>query len=254
MNQFHRYLNKTLYPYRFTRTRTVRYAFPALALVVSLIGFAALTSSQPTTVRFVSSQSIVAAGERFSMKVMVDATNPVNALDLAIALPEDLVEVVTLDEGSSVITIWTEDPFYEDGVVYLRGGTYRKGFIGTHEIITIELRAKAAGIATVALDEMQLFAGDGSGEEVELSNETVSTKVTIGGSENADLATEPGRLEGEVTIEFVSDIDGDGDVSISDVMSFMSAWHNKDRAYDFNGDGQMTFQDFAIILAHSFLR
>lgn len=254
MNALQRYFNKATYPYRYTRTRTVRYAFPAIALVVSMVSIAALTSSQATTVRFVSSQAVVEAGDRFSLQVMVDATKPVNAVDVAIALPEDLVEVISLDTGESVITIWTEEPSYDNGIVYLRGGTFRKGFVGTHQIVTIELEAKRTGVATVALDDMELYAGDGSGEEVAIATEEVSTQVTIGNAGSL-LTNEMGdRLTGEATLQIVTDIDGDGEVSLADVTAFMGAWHNRDRTYDFNGDGKMTFQDFAIILADSFFK
>jgi hypothetical protein len=63
-----------------------------------------------------------------------------------------------------------------------------------------------------------------------------------------------GNFVGEVIVYIVTDIDGDGTVSLSDVARFLSAWRVKDAVYDFNGDGQMTFRDFGIILSDSFFR
>ena len=57
-----------------------------------------------------------------------------------------------------------------------------------------------------------------------------------------------------VAIKIITDIDGDGKVSLKDISAFMAAWANKDVSYDFNGDGKMTFRDFSIILADFFFK
>ena len=55
-------------------------------------------------------------------------------------------------------------------------------------------------------------------------------------------------------IKIISDIDGDGTVTLKDVSIFMAAWRNQDVIFDFNGDGKMTFRDFGIILSDSFFK
>jgi hypothetical protein len=61
-------------------------------------------------------------------------------------------------------------------------------------------------------------------------------------------------IVGTVTVRIVTDIDGDGSVSLADLSRFMTAWASKTEVYDFSGDGRMTFRDFAIILADSFFK
>jgi uncharacterized protein (DUF2141 family) len=60
------------------------------------------------------------------------------------------------------------------------------------------------------------------------------------------------KLTGAIKVEVVTDIDGNGKVDDSDINSFMNAWKTQRSIFDFNGDGKMTFRDFAIILSDSF--
>ena len=69
-----------------------------------------------------------------------------------------------------------------------------------------------------------------------------------------DENTAPADIGVDVRVNFLSDIDGDGEVSLRDISTFMSAWTDKSKLYDFNGDGRMSFRDFSIILADYFSR
>ena len=92
-----------------------------------------------------------------------------------------------------------------------------------------------------------LLAGDGSGSEVsvtEAGDETVTLFVS-----NTD-----GAVGGDFAVSITTDIDGDGDVSLDDVGSFMNAWRDRKVIYDFNNDNRMNFTDFAIILSDSFFK
>jgi hypothetical protein len=48
--------------------------------------------------------------------------------------------------------------------------------------------------------------------------------------------------------EDVKDVTGDGTVSLADMSAFLVAWTTKNKLYDFNNDGAMTFADFSILL------
>ena len=75
------------------------------------------------------------------------ALRPVNAVDISVTFSPDQVEILGIDRGQSVITLWTEDPHVEGNAVIMRGGTYAKGFVGEHKIATLKVRAKASGKA-----------------------------------------------------------------------------------------------------------
>lgn len=230
------------------RSRTVTYAFPFIAIVAVIAGtFAAVISNDESYIKIESSAGSVRAGETFFVTVSAVAHTPVNAVDISVTFPRSQMEVLGVDTGGSVITLWTDEPYEKRGVVYLRGGTYRKGFVGEHEIARVRVKAIESGTAYISSDDVTFVAGDGKGTIVSVKDtDTNTAKIYV---TNAD-----GSFVGNATVQIITDIDGDGDVDITDISAFMAGWFNKDVIFDFNGDGRMTFRDFSILLADSFFK
>lgn len=231
-------------------SKTVQYAFSFMFIFAALAGMAAVVSTSESTIKIVSSSEAVERGKQFSVDVIVKAATPVNAVDIAIAFSADQVEVLGVDRGESVLTLWTADPKVENGVVYLQGGTYQRGFIGEHKIATINVKALKNGQATFMPKTIKLLAGDGKGTQVAAKTEGAAFKTAI-----YDPGTTPPeavslKAAGEVLV--VTDVDNDGKVTLRDISSFMGSWTGGGAIYDFNNDGQMTFRDFSIILADFF--
>ena len=223
--------------------------------------FAAVITEQESFITVKAIPENVKEGSNFFIKVYASAHVPVNAIDVAISYPRDQIEITGFDTGQSVITLWAEDPYAENGVIYLRGGSFKKGFLGEHLIVTVRARATKTGVAYVSKDSAQFIAGDGEGTEVSVSNvSTDKSKILVANAdgsfpispENTD--TGAGSLVSTVSIYIITDIDGDGNVGLNDISAFMSAWFNRTAIFDFNGDGRMTFRDFSILLADSFFK
>lgn len=229
-------------------SRTVRYAFSFLFLFATVLGMAAVGTKITSSVSLVSSASTVEEGQVFSVTVLVFAAVPVNAVDLTITFPATQVEVLGIDRGESVLTLWTEDPHVEGSSVIMRGGTFKKGFVGEHKIATIKVKAKAAGLAQFLAGNVKLLAGDGKGSDVtaDVSAAIAKTNIYTAGQIPASSLVANARLV------LVTDIDGDGAVSLRDISSFMASWAGVGAKYDFNNDGAMTFRDFSILLSDYF--
>lgn len=229
---------------------TVRYAFSFLFLFAALIGMAAVVGKDGTYIKIVTPTTSIEAGAVFPVDVYVYAATPVNAIDISVSFPEKQIEILGIDKGESVITLWTEDPFVAQSSVILRGGTYKRGFVGEHKIATINAKALTTGKAEFITNNVKILAGDGKGTEIatDLSRGKIVTTIIEAGSANTVT------LQGAGSIVVITDIDGDGAVSLRDISSFMASWSSKDTVYDFNGDGNMTFKDFSIILADFFLK
>lgn len=237
------------------RSHTVRYAFSFILGLGVVLGAVAVTSQNATYVEVIASDTTITAGQYIELDVYVSAHRPTNAVDLVVSVPENQLEVMGIDTGESVITLWTEEPYYENGKVHMRGGTFRRGFVGRHLIATINVRAKASGLAYVNVTESLLLAGDGTASEIPATpNEGETARVYIGAAGEELASDDANAFSATAEVRIVTDIDGDGDVSLADVSRFMAAWTSKSIIFDFNGDGQMTFRDFAIILADSFFK
>lgn len=230
------------------RSATVRFMFPAVMALVVVVGTAAVTDTDVSYVRLAVSDPVVEAGSRFTVDVYAYAHVAVNAVDITLQFDPSVVEVLEVDRGQSVLTIWTQDPIVEGNKVVLRGGTFRRGFIQEHKIASIDLRAKEAGQSSFRATDVVLLAGDGAGSPVAVAEALDSTVNLYVYDENAT----PESIGIDVKVKILTDLDGDGEVTLKDISAFMAAWHNKDKIYDFNGDGRMSFRDFSIILANYF--
>lgn len=217
--------------------------------IALLLGAAIISGTDVSYVKLETEKTMVQAGERFSLDVFAYAHVPVNAVDMTLSFDEAAVEVKGVDRGQSVLTIWTEDPIIEKDKVILRGGTFRKGFVGEHKIATIELQAKQSGQSEFIANNVVLLAGDGKGTPVKVAESNNSKLELYVYDEN----TTPENIAVNIEMSIVTDIDGDGKVSLKDISSFMGAWTNQSKVYDFNNDGKMSFKDFSIILADAFL-
>jgi len=224
--------------------------FPAAVLSATALGAAVLTADDASYVRLESTQPTVEAGDRFSVDVYAYAHVPVNAVNVTLRFDSGSVEVLEIDRGQSVITIWTEEPMVEDDRIVLRGGTFRRGFLGEHKVATIDLEAKATGQNTFSATDIVLLAGDGAGSEV-------TTEEVPNGSINLfvyDEDTDPESIEVAVSLGVATDIDEDGEVTLRDISAFMAAWNSQEEQFDFNGDGRMSFRDFSILLSDYFFQ
>lgn len=251
-------LKKIFWPYRRHKSRTVRYAFPLMFMMAAFLGANVIDSETKSFIEIESSTQSVREGQMFKIHIYASAHTPVNAVDIELTFPTEQVEITGVDTGESVITLWTEEPFVLDNTVVLRGGTFRKGFLGRHLIGTVNARANETGIAYFEVSNSTFLAGDGSGSEVAVTKSgEESTQLYIANADGVLLVPSSGSdtgLEAKVTLRIVTDIDGDGDVTLGDVSRFMAAWNLRNEVFDFNGDGKMTFRDFAIILADAFLK
>lgn len=225
--------------------RTVRYMFSIAFLIAIILSVASVVGSSKSVIMLETKQKQHAPGEAFSIDIYAVATTPVNAVSLSIAYPEDKIEILGIDRGESVITLWTSDPRVENGAVILEGGTYRKGFVGKHLIATINAKARSTGEVVITTKEANLLAGDGKGTKID-------AKVGEDSVVRVQIAESDGTIEGEAVVLLVSDVNADGKVSLEDISIFMVEWVKQNNRYDFNNDGSMTFKDFSILLSNYF--
>lgn len=230
------------------RATTVRYMFP-LILGMFAVLTAGVISTDKSYIKLVPSKTTVMSGESFYIDVFVNAHVPVNAIDVSVDFSSDKVEILGIDTGNSVLTIWTQEPKIENNTIRFSGGTFKRGFVGEHLIGTINVKAKYSGQTEFAVSDASLLAGDGQGSEVVIDKSNPNTKTSF---YIYDQNEDPLKITANLKVIINADIDGDGNVSLKDVSTFMANWSSRTATYDFNSDGKMNFIDFSIILAKSF--
>ena len=229
--------------------------FFSLGMVAALLTagtFAFLQqSSSQNQISITSDSSVVIVGEPFFIDVKVMAADDINAVELEIAYPDNRLNIDSLRDGESVLSIWTDDPVAEGGKILLRGGTFRRGFSGKHRIIRMRGTALQPGQIELSFADATLVQGDGEGSRIRSQNITLNdlsiravSQADVTSDELSEIVRHPDSLK--------TDLTGDGRVTMSDISIFLAAWGRNDRVYDFSGDGRMTFRDFSIILADFF--
>jgi len=224
--------------------------FPAVLGAAAILGALSISATSNTFVILETDKLTIESGKLFEVQVLVSAHTPVNAVDLTVSFPKDKLEVFSVDRGQSVMTIWTEDPIVKTNSVRLSGGTFRRGFIGKHEIATINFRALATGPYKITINKPTLVAGDGTGTQVAVTSQPGESISLF----NFDDNTTEDEIRVAVSRNMVTDLNNDGKVTLQDISAFMGAWSNRSQIFDFNRDGRMTFRDFSIILADYFLQ
>lgn len=227
---------------------TIRYMFPAVLGTVLLLGASTISGVSESYVYLSSDQATVEVGDLFVVEVGVSAHAPINAVDITVNFPADKVEVFSVDRGQSVLTLWTQDPVARSTSVQLSGGTFRRGFIGEHQIVEITFRATATGQYTMNATDVTFVAGDGTGNKVPASNHIAGTATLF----NFDETTSAEEIKIAIAAGVTTDLNQDGRVTLQDISAFMAVWQSRTQILDFDGDGRMTFRDFSILLADFF--
>ncbi|MBX9765492.1 cohesin domain-containing protein [Patescibacteria group bacterium] len=106
-------------------------------------------------------------GQRVIVNVIVSSDVSMNAASGVLSFPTDLFSVEYVNKGS-VLNFWVTEPSYSNasGRVNFEGVSL-SGFQGSNgSVLTVALRAKKTGAATIAFESGQVLANDGQGTDV----------------------------------------------------------------------------------------
>jgi hypothetical protein len=89
-----------------------------------------------------------AVGDEVTLTLTVSAENPLNAVGGKITYPTTLLKVQSVDIGTSIVDLWTEEPLVDTttGVINFSGGIlHDSGFIGEANIISVTFTTISEG-------------------------------------------------------------------------------------------------------------
>lgn len=166
----------------------------AMSIALSCV-FVLPLSASAATLYFDPQDRTVGTEMPFKVAALIDSAEPVNAFDIAVAIPKGLT-VLGTDDGSSIINYWVEAPRFDDGSRLLHfAGIVPGGFRGSGaRLVTITLRADSVGTARIAIDpSSSVLRNDERASKEPLSLRALVLRVEPG-RENIDNAipdTEP---------------------------------------------------------------
>ena len=152
------------------------------SFVTVLFSFSFTSQVFSATLSLSPSASTVASGNIFTEKIVVNtAGKSINNAEGTIQFPTDLLEVVSVNKGSSVFSLWVEEPSFSNytGKITFNGGVPNPGYNGSFgTLATITFKAKKSGSASIIFADGAVRENDGLGTDI-LSSKSGSV-ITIG--------------------------------------------------------------------------
>ena len=219
--------------------------------VVALLASATSSlSGDPAILYFAPYQGgILHVGETAEVDVNVHARVPINAIGTTITFPEDTLEVVGISKAKSFLDLWTEETSIDEqrGRVHFSGGTLEKGGLtGVGVALTLTVRAKKSGSATLSFLNPQVLAHDGLGDAVETEVRTFSYTIL----ENPPPTVTYIDAAKESRSGPTADFDDSGAITLADMSNL--AFHllgGYNAQFDLNQDGRLNLSDLSIFFA-----
>ena len=142
-----------------------------LPLILLSVSYFAFSDVHAATLEIVPQSRDIYQNESFIADIVLDTEGAnVNAVELELVFPSDILEVLDISRGGSVISLWIEDPYFSntEGSISFIGGM-PGGFAGEGIIGSITLLAKNTGNVTVSFLNTRVLLNDGAGSEALLT-------------------------------------------------------------------------------------
>jgi hypothetical protein len=219
---------------------------------------ASTTSSLQTTPGTVyltaEKDTLIPLGTTRDVDININARTPINTVGITLLYPTDYIEVVGISKEKSFLDLWTEETAIKEdvGQIHFSGGTYKTGGLtGTSTALSITVRAKKAGEATLSFAEVLVYPSDGSGTPLEVTKRTLTLSIPEAAPGAAGSAAPPQEPRKEVAAPS-PDFNGDGIVSVVDIsilaFKILGAY---DPRYDLDRNGSLGLSDLSVIFAHT---
>ncbi|MBI3956602.1 MAG: hypothetical protein HY340_01295 [Candidatus Kerfeldbacteria bacterium] len=152
------------------RTLAIRRCLAAVALFAVLgMSFPVPALGATTTLALSPSSGTSTKGSTFSVTVVVNAGQAINAAEATVNFPKDKLEAKSVSKSGSKFSLWAVEPKISNanGTVTFSGGLPTPGFTGQGgKILSITFLATATGSARLTLSGAQVLANDGEGTNV----------------------------------------------------------------------------------------
>jgi hypothetical protein len=158
----------------FMKKQNTRRLYSFLTIIAFSLGFllvGGMAKAEAATLDISPSSGTYAVGSIITARVVVrSGGQSINAVSGQIHFSNDTLTLVGVSKGSSIITLWAQDPTYSNsaGTLSFQGVTLN-GYTGNSgTVVTLTFRAKASGVGTIdiASSGSSVLLNDGNGTDV----------------------------------------------------------------------------------------
>lgn len=149
--------------------------FICIYVLASVLTFPHATQAK-STLTFSPINPQLFYGDIFDTAIIISADKAINAMHLEVLYPNDIVDVVDISTGDSIITLWKNKPesTQHNGALVFEGGLPTPGFIGQNGVIAhISFKIKAIAPFEIRVQNASILLNNGLGTEDQTETTTV---------------------------------------------------------------------------------
>ncbi len=168
-------------------------SFVFATLFVGLIFPSFIFAAGDANINLSSSLKTVTAGGRTTVEVYASSpTQSLNAISGNVVFPSNLLQIVEISRGGSIIDFWTEEPHAIGNRIKFEGIVLNPGYSGGHgSIFKITFEGRSEGNARVYLSDGAVLANDGLGSNIAGNLGSTNILIKAGGFLPGTIATIP---------------------------------------------------------------
>ena len=150
--------------------------FSTLKKTFFVLFFGAVFISAPSlalsaTLYFDPQNQNLGLNQEFGVDLMIEVKEQeINAVAASIVFPADLIEIKKTEDAGSILSLWVDRPYLENGVLSF-AGLIPGGFQGhSGKLLTLRARALKEGTGEFVLQDIQVLLHDGQGTPADFSS------------------------------------------------------------------------------------
>ena len=190
------------------------FKFLAVIFSFSLLVFSLIAAKPVIAAKlyFEPSSQELGVGQEFQVDLMLDPQGKeINAVAATLSFLENLVEVVEIRDGSSILTFWVEKSALHEGKISF-AGIVPGGFVGIigpfegarpGKVLEVVLKAISVGSGEIVTQESEIFLHDGLGTKVETTvgnfQFSIAEDIEVVSTERTQDTTPPESFILEIT-------------------------------------------------------
>ncbi len=157
--------------------------FVVVGLIIGVASFISPAAASAATLFATTPKTNYSVGETIPVTIYVSAGGQaINAVEGRVSFPSDKLSGVSASKSGSIVNLWVQEP----SVSSFTGVILNPGYSGSRgRVVTVNLRARAPGEATISLGSASVLANDGLGTNVLTGASGV--KVVIGDAPDRDV-------------------------------------------------------------------